>query len=279
MEAEDTRTVAAPCTPRPAFAGLPDGPQAAFARTVGRAVSRALGARLAGVYVTGSLVLGDYVDGASDIDMLVVVNEALDDLGKRLAAAAVLRLADDCPARGLELVVYSRARLHEIERSWWHEENGLPGVLFDLDVNAGPKMPLSVALSQGARARHWYVLDVSIAREHAVALSGPAAALLPQVPRPLESSALDDALAWYAARSPRDPSSVLTACRAWRRLADGEWSSKRQAALWALRRAPARGALITAALRRDEARLPMPSAAAVVDFLWDVRGKLVLAAA
>jgi Aminoglycoside adenylyltransferase, C-terminal domain len=263
-----------------ASSGLADGPQAAFARAVGRVLSRILGAGLEGVYVTGSLALGDYVDGASDVDMLVAVGEPLGEVQKRLVAAAVLRLAEGCPARGLELVVYSRARLRGVERSWWQEENGLPGVSFELDVNGGPGMPVSVALSPGERARHWYVLDVSIAREHAVVVSGPPAqALLPRVPRPLESEALGDALAWYASRLPSHPSSVLTGCRAWRRAVAGEWSSKREAVQWVWRRVPACRALVNAALERYETRLPMPSTAAVVDFLWDVRGRLVLAAA
>lgn len=258
----------------------PDRARARFVADLARTLSATLGDLLAGVYVSGSLAFGDYVEGASDIDVLAVTSATLDDFHKRLLAAAVLREARTCPARGLELVVYAATRLRAVERSWRQGDGRELWVPFELDVNAGPRMPASVAFSPAGRARHWYVLDVSIAQEHAIAVRGPAAlAAFPQVPRPVEAAALDGALVWYARRLPAHPTSVLTACRAWRRVAAGEWSSKRAAAAWARRRAPARGALIADAVDRYKAGLPMPSTTAVIDLLWEVRGTLTLAAA
>jgi Nucleotidyltransferase domain len=62
--------------------------------------------RVVGVYTTGSLALGDYRSGRSDIDLMAVVATSEDlDLRRRLARQLDHRVLS-CPAAGLEFVLY-----------------------------------------------------------------------------------------------------------------------------------------------------------------------------
>jgi predicted nucleotidyltransferase len=64
---------------------------------------------LVGVYAGGSWALGDYEPGRSDLDVAAVVRGALPRSANEAILAAVRHEALPCPARGLELVVYSDA--------------------------------------------------------------------------------------------------------------------------------------------------------------------------
>ena len=55
-----------------------------FAEELARACAKALGKTVTGVILHGSLTLGDYVPGRSDLDLLVVIDDPLSDA--RLAA-------------------------------------------------------------------------------------------------------------------------------------------------------------------------------------------------
>lgn len=60
---------------------------------------------LAGIYLHGSLAMGEFNPNASDIDFLVVVRDPLDLETKRAVAALTLLLAPDAPPKGLEFSV------------------------------------------------------------------------------------------------------------------------------------------------------------------------------
>lgn len=130
------------------------------------------GSRLTGVVAVGSLVLGNYRYGRSDIDVTVVVEGP--------PPAAVLReLADaldhrrlPCPAAGLELVVYAADFACVLSRD--------AGYL--LDLNTGAQLPGRAAFDTAGAPSFWYVIDRSVAHQDGIALYGPSASEVIAVP-------------------------------------------------------------------------------------------------
>ena len=180
---------------------------------------------LLAVYVTGSCTLGDYVHGRSDLDRIVVVRgpqprERKEELVDRLRHESL-----PCPARGLELVVYSRSAV------------AVPGTggAFELNLNTGPGMALHLAFGPADEPAHWFVVDRAIARDHARSLAGPPPGeTFAAIPRRDLLAALAAALRWHDEnREVAGENTVLNACRAWRYAVEGTWSSKGEAARWA----------------------------------------------
>jgi len=144
-------------------------------------------ADLAGVYVHGSIALGDYRHGSSDVDLLVVTERELvgDD------RARVRRLHDglrrDAPqASLLEGMYLSRAALSASDRAARH-----------LYVKRGRLRPGGHRVGPTARA---------MARSHGVALFGPPAAeLFPEVAPEAVVAEMDYNLNVYWARQLRRP--------------------------------------------------------------------------
>jgi Domain of unknown function (DUF4111) len=188
-------------------------------------VREALGPGLAGVYLMGSAGMGAYVPGVSDLDVWALVRAPVADEAKRALAGRVDQAALLCPARGLELVV---ARLADG-----------PEPVVELNLNDGPGTARRVTLDATSEPHHWFVLDAAIGRESGRALWGPPPGeAIPPVPRSLQLAAIAESLDWYAAHEPDNRKAVLTAARGWRYLVEGRWSSKEDAALWAVARAP-----------------------------------------
>jgi Domain of unknown function (DUF4111) len=180
-----------------------------------------VGEDLTGLYVIGSLASGDAVLASSDVDLLVVVDDASGvdamSLGGELADVAAR-----CPLRGMEAVVYRAGVLRAPHHPLPHLVN----------VNAGPRMARSVSV--GGDPAFWFLLDVAAARQHAITLVGPPAAALIGEPAPAHIlAAAGESLAWQ--RRQREPGSnaVLNACRTWHWLATGTWLSKTAAGQWA----------------------------------------------
>ena len=68
-----------------------------------------LGDEFTGAYAAGSLALDAFQAGRSDVDIALVCREPLSDAVKRDLIARLRHGALPCPARGLELVVYTEA--------------------------------------------------------------------------------------------------------------------------------------------------------------------------
>jgi hypothetical protein len=178
------------------------------------------------VYLIGSAALGAYEAGRSDLDVLVVVDAPLSPQERDGIVARCSHDALPCPARKLELVVYTAEQVAAPARDQ----------RWELNLNTGAGEPLHAGADPAAEPWHWFVLDLAQAREHAVALHGPPAAeLIGEVPRELALEALGDAVAWYARNEPGEPA-FLAAARAWRYVEEGAWSSKRAALGWAIQR-------------------------------------------
>lgn len=195
-----------------------------FADAVTRGVREILGDGLYAAYLAGSVALGGYVPGQSDIDIMAVCQHPLPVERKQALADAVFRVAATCPTRGLELVLYSRGAVAAPSRT----------PRFEVNLNAGPEMPFHLSLDPASEPAHWFVLDVSIARAHGLRLAGPPAGeVLAPIPRSWLLDALKDSLEWHAEHETLTHFSVLNACRSWRFAEEGVWSSKEAGAKWA----------------------------------------------
>ena len=187
----------------------------------------ALGGRLVGVYAGGSLALGDYQPGRSDIDVAVVVEGRLGLESKEALVAALRHEALPCPARGLELVVYSRdaAKANTAEAE------------FELNLNTGAEMPFRVDLEPDPAETHWFALDRAILRAHGLTVLGPPAKdVFGVISRQELLAVLARAMRWHELGAARTDDAVLNGCRALRFARENEWSSKRAAGRWALGR-------------------------------------------
>ncbi|TDC36954.1 nucleotidyltransferase domain-containing protein [Micromonospora sp. KC213] len=206
------------------------------------AVRTVLGDTLVGAYAAGSVALDAYQPGRSDIDVALVVAGPLDAAGKRELVARLRHEALPCPARGLELVAYTRAAAG----------SGTAEPAFELELNTGARMPFRVtddpARRSAADGRFWYGLDRSILHQHGYALLGPSAAETFTDLHPDDlHRLLVEALRWWLARPDADAAgtdgrsdhraamdppaagaedAVLGACRSLVRVRDGVWLSK-----------------------------------------------------
>jgi hypothetical protein len=209
-----------------------------LAELAGRARS-VLGERLVGVYAGGSLALGAYEEGRSDLDVAVVVEGRLPRRVKESLVAAWRHESLPCPARGLELVVYSR------------EAAGAPAVEadFELNLNTGRGMPFRADFEPDAAiGSHWFAIDRAILRERAVGVAGPPPReVFAEIPRSLLLPVVLESLRWHASGEALGDDAVLNACRALRYARTGSWSSKPEAGRWGLENGVGDAATIEAA--------------------------------
>jgi hypothetical protein len=214
-----------------------------------RRLGNVLGDALLGVYAGGSYALGAYEPGRSDIDVTVVVADALAPATKQAIVERLRHEALPCPARGLELVVYPLATARA--------GGGEPG--FELNLNTGAEMGFRADVAPGDIEGFWFAIDRAILRAHGVALYGPPPAeLFAPVPRAALLPLLQESIRWHRDSDvPLGSDTVLNTCRALRFATEGTWSSKREAGSWASHEPIVRSALAGEPLER----------AAVVRFL------------
>jgi hypothetical protein len=239
-----------------------------FGGRVAEAVADTVGGDLVGAWFVGSLALGGYVPGESDIDIAAVCEVALSLRQKRQVASAIVEVSEGCPARGLEFTLYRREVAGSLPR----------GADFEVNANGGPRMPTAIHLDPGAESGFWYVLDRAIAHRGGVVISGPPASeVFADVPRSVLLNAMLESMAWHRVHEKATLYSVLNACRAWRFAEENVLGSKLEGAAWARRRWPDTGVIDAAvALRRGEAA-PALEGPAVDDLLSTVLTRLAAA--
>ena len=177
-------------------------------------VAAVVGDRLVGVYAHGSLLVGGYLPSRSDVDVVVVVEDAL-SAGEQADVAA--RLQEEClpcPAVGLELSVVTRASAAA--------PTARPA--FELHMTTAPE-DRKVVDGHG----HPGELDLVL---HYAVLHRVDPDVFAEVPRPLVLRQLADELTWAAEHNPSEYA-VLNACRAWRYAVDGSLVSKVDGGRWA----------------------------------------------
>ena len=194
-------------------------------------VEAILGERLLGMYLYGSLALGDFNPDGSDVDFLAVSDS-------------------DLPPDTLAALVALHARIFAVDSLWAKELEGsyVPGAALRRFERAGALHPhidrgeseLSVRQHEVDSVFQRYVL-----REHGVALVGPPPSvwLDPVTSDDLRGATVELMRIWWAPMA-NDPErlyfagyqayAVLTMCRTLYTLAHGDVVSKPAAARWAI---------------------------------------------
>ena len=181
-----------------------------------------LGVRLLSCSAVGSVALGAYVPGRSDVDVMVVIDQPLTVADWDAVVDLCSHEALPCPGRKLELVAYTRAQVAAPRRNQ----------RWELNFNSGPDVQ-HAGFDPYAEPWHWFVLDLAQAREHAVTLHGEELSdLIGEVPDELVADAQAATLAWYALHEP-GPQLVLAAARAWRWREERRFVPKAEAWAWA----------------------------------------------
>ena len=196
----------------------------AFGHDIAAVLSLLLADGFVGAYFVGSIALGGYVRGESDIDIVAVCHEEVGEPTRQAVVEKVLEVTANCPARGLEFTLY-RARVASCPRA----DTG-----FELNVNGGPRMPRSVHLSPHDQPRFWYVLDRAIAHRYGVAISGPSGReVFADIPRHVLLEVMGESMRWHREHEKATLYSVLNASRAWRFAVEDVLGSKLEGARWA----------------------------------------------
>nr|WP_276514826.1 nucleotidyltransferase domain-containing protein [Nocardia transvalensis] len=174
------------------------------------------------VFANGSVALGDYRHGRSDVDLTVVTDPDLPEAALRELAEALAHPALRCPAAGLELVVYDSGFAARAS-----DQAG-----YRLNLNTGPLLPARADLDPSRSPSFWFVIDRAIAYQSGHLLYGtPVRQVLAPPTRQdvvaaIHASVLEHA---YGAGHLAD-NQVLNGCRSVMFCRTGNWLAKRNAA-------------------------------------------------
>ena len=116
-----------------------------YGRQVVANLQEVIGDGLRGVYFVGSVALGGYVPGESDIDIVAVSSHAIPDQLKPSLADAIFDTTRSCPARGLEIgAAMQTAAAWEIEARLIYDEFAwfLYEELWDVSATRGPDISI-----------------------------------------------------------------------------------------------------------------------------------------
>lgn len=220
-----------------------------------------------GVYAVGSLALGDYRHGRSDIDIAVIVSPAAPGEAARALARVLAHPELPCPATGLELVVYAADFV----------ATPSPRAGYLLNLNTGPDLPSVADLDAGRATDFWFVLDRAVAHRCGLALAGPPVRDVIAAPLPEQLlAAIADSVREHATGPGHlADNRVLNGCRAVVFCRTGQWTAKRAAGRAIAAVEPRFRPLIRAALRsfdRPRAAAETLPADAVRDFSAWVAG-------
>jgi hypothetical protein len=193
------------------------------------AAREVLGGGFVGAYAAGSLALDAFQVDRSDIDIALLCRDKLAEDVKRELVRRLRHDALPCPARGLELIVYTVGAA----------QSGTAEPAYQVELNDGPAMAFRQTLDPADRSRadgtFWYGLDRSILRQSGRVLAGPPASevFAELSPDDLRNLLIDSLRWWMALPTPGGDQpaagaddAVLGACRALVRHRHGTWLAK-----------------------------------------------------
>lgn len=242
-----------------------------LANRLAYASAGALAEALEGVIVHGSLTLGGYVPGVSDLDLLAVVDGPLSD--RQVAAWAEAMKAVSRRAS-------IRVDFRSVTRADGEAPVELPETETYLKIAAQPAA--SVRLEGRREKERDLIVELSVCRAHGRSVVGPQPPeLIGRVPDEWVLRAADAQLAdWQVIGD--DPKyaglAVLTACRVWRFAEERHHCSKDAAAEWALTRFPGLMVVRDALIQRQSDSKPRIDPAQVDGLLGIVRRRVASAA-
>jgi predicted nucleotidyltransferase len=187
-----------------------------------------LGSDLLGIYLHGSLAMGSFNPGLSDIDFLVITRGKVPPHQRKRLAEILIKLSEKAPAKGLEMSVMTESSLRDFRYptpfefhfgKTWLERFTRNEVDFTLEdrVDADLAAHLTVTKARG------------------VALYGPPIdTVFPDIPTPYyQASILEDARSILQDMAADPVYNVLNLCRVRAFLEAGAITSKREGGEWA----------------------------------------------
>jgi Domain of unknown function (DUF4111) len=244
----------------------------AYAELVAGELVTASGGLLRAAYLHGSAVLGGWVPGRSDVDLLLVTAGSIPAQRLDSMASVLVATAGSCPGRGLECSVAGADQVAAPGPPW----------PFLLHVVTGSGEPGGGRVQPGAASSG----DPDLLMHYAVCLAAgwpvygpPAQQLIGEVLRPAILDYLAEELCWGLDHAPQ-AYAVLNACRAAVYLTDGQIVSKIDGAQTALRRGTGPADVIRRALGQQRGSLPDgPPGPDAADFVLVTAAALRTAAA
>lgn len=231
----------------------------AYARTLTEQLMTASAGVLQAAYLHGSAVLGGWVPGRSDVDMLFVAADGIGSAAVERMSRALCEAAGECPGRELECSVVTVVQAGRPAPPW----------PFVLHVAAGPGKP-----GRAVRPRSQSPGDPDLLMHYAVCHAAgwpvcgpPARDLIGVVPRRVILDYLAGELHWGIGHAP-EAYPVLNACRALIYLTDHKIVSKIAGGETVLRRGAGPAGVIQRALAQQRGSEPdQPPAADAVSFV------------
>jgi hypothetical protein len=215
-----------------------------FAEHAQRSVYRVLDQAVVGLILHGSLTLGDYIPGRSDVDLLAIVEDSLSDAKIAAIAEALAVESKQAPGRlDLRLVTRQSALVPTL------------APLMETYITVFPGLEMGTTRVEGNHSpERDLVVEFSICRAHGRSLAGPEpSVLIGKVPDDWVLKVGDAQLADWE-RLPYDPHygdlMILSACRLWLFCEEHRHNSKSAGAIWVLKRDPTLQVVSSALHRR-----------------------------
>jgi len=226
---------------------------------------------LRAAYLHGSAVLGGWVAGLSDVDVLLVAADGIPNAAVTRMGEVLCEGADSCPGRELECSVVTVAQARQPHPPW----------PFVLHVTASPGKPgRTVRPGSGSPGDPDLLMQYAVCRAAGWPVCGPPPQdLIGVVPRRAILDYLADELDWGTAHAP-EAYAVLNACRGLIYLTDHQIVSKIAGGQTALRRGTGPAEVIERALAQQRGSEPcQPPAADAVSYVLATAATLRSAAA